>query len=90
LGPTRIRTVIHPELSACLSDAWADLTPSLDFTLDQFSDVGLYRRLACELRDDGAWGVDVQVYREGELLYGRRWNPRLALAEAEERKTGKV
>jgi hypothetical protein len=45
------------------------------------------RRLACELRDDGAAGVEVQVYRDGELLYGRRWaNRALALAEADERK----
>jgi hypothetical protein len=45
------------------------------------------RQLACELRDDGAAGVEVQVYREGELLYGRRWATRaLALEEANERK----
>jgi len=49
------------------------------------------RNLTCELRDDGEWGVELQVYREGEFLYGRRWATRaLALAEAEERKTGKV
>jgi hypothetical protein len=34
------------------------------------------RSLACELRDDGEFGVEVQVYREGELLYGRRWATR--------------
>jgi hypothetical protein len=45
------------------------------------------RQLDCELRDHGAWGVEVQVYREGEFLYGRRWASRaLALAEADERK----
>jgi hypothetical protein len=45
------------------------------------------RRLACELRDDGAWGVEVRVYRDRELLYGRRWaNRALALEEADERK----
>jgi hypothetical protein len=45
------------------------------------------RQLACELRDDGEWGVEVQVYRDGELLYGRRWATRaLALAEADARK----
>jgi hypothetical protein len=45
------------------------------------------RQLACELRDDAEWGVEVQVYREGELLYGRRWaNRTLALDEADERK----
>jgi hypothetical protein len=46
------------------------------------------RQLDCELRDHGAWGVEVQVYREGEFLYGRRWASRaLALEEADERKT---
>ena len=45
------------------------------------------RTLACELRDDGAAGVEVQVSRDGELLYGRRWaNRALALVEADERK----
>ncbi len=45
------------------------------------------RQLACELRDDGAAGVEVQVSRDGELLYGRRWaNRALALEEADERK----
>ena len=45
------------------------------------------RHLACELRDDGAAGVELQVYRDRELLYRRRWaNRALALAEADERK----
>jgi hypothetical protein len=45
------------------------------------------RQLACELRDDGAGGVELQVSRDGELLYGRRWATRaLALEEADERK----
>jgi hypothetical protein len=45
------------------------------------------RQLDCELRDHGTWGVEVQVYREGEFLYGRRWASRaLALEEAGERK----
>ena len=45
------------------------------------------RQLACELRDDGAAGVELQVSRDGELLYGRRLaNRALALAEAETRK----
>jgi hypothetical protein len=45
------------------------------------------RQLECQLRDDGEWGVEVQMYREGELLYGRRWASRaLALEEADERK----
>jgi hypothetical protein len=45
------------------------------------------RQLACELRDDGAAGVELQVSRDGELLYGRRWaRCALALEEAEERK----
>ena len=43
------------------------------------------RQLACELRDDGADGVELQVYREREMLYGRRWTTRaLALMKAEE------
>jgi hypothetical protein len=47
------------------------------------------RQLDCELRDHGAWGVDVQVYREREFLYGRRWATRaLALEEADEQKRG--
>jgi hypothetical protein len=45
------------------------------------------RQLACELRDDGEAGVEVQVYREREFLYGRRWATRaLALEEADEQK----
>jgi hypothetical protein len=45
------------------------------------------RQLACELRDDGEFGVEVQVYQDGELLYGRRWASRaLALEEADEQK----
>ena len=43
------------------------------------------RTLACELRDDGDAGVEVQVSRDGEFLYGRRWATRaLALEEADE------
>jgi hypothetical protein len=45
------------------------------------------RQLDCELRDHGGWGVEVQVSREGEFLYGRRWATRAeALEEADERK----
>jgi hypothetical protein len=45
------------------------------------------RYLTCALRDDGEFGVEVQVYRDGELLYGRRWATRaLALEEADARK----
>src|ERR1700674_1561410 len=45
------------------------------------------RRLACELRDDGAAGVEVQMSRDGEFLYGRRCLTRaLALEEADEQK----
>jgi hypothetical protein len=41
------------------------------------------RQLACELRDDGAAGVELQVSRDGELLYGQRWATRaLALKKA--------
>jgi hypothetical protein len=43
------------------------------------------RQLACALRDDGAAGVELQVYRDRELLYGRRWATRaLALEKADE------
>jgi hypothetical protein len=46
------------------------------------------RQYDCELRDHGVWGVEVQVYREREFLYGRRWATRaLALEEAAERKS---
>jgi hypothetical protein len=34
------------------------------------------RQLDCELRDHGEWCVEVQVYREREFLYGRRWATR--------------
>ena len=45
------------------------------------------RQLECELRDDGAWGVEVQVTRAGEFLYGLRFvTLALALAEADARK----
>jgi hypothetical protein len=44
------------------------------------------RQLDCE-RDHGEWGVEVQVYREREFLYGRRWATHsLALEEADEQK----
>jgi hypothetical protein len=42
------------------------------------------RRLACEFRDDGDAGVEVQMSRDGEFLYGRRCASRaLALEEAD-------
>jgi hypothetical protein len=45
------------------------------------------QQLDCELRDHGAWGVEVQIYREREFLYGRRWPTRaLALEEADQQK----
>ena len=45
------------------------------------------QQLDCELRDHGPWGVEVQVYREREFLYGRRWPTRaLALEEADDQK----
>ena len=44
-------------------------------------------QLDCELRNHGEWGVEVQVYREREFLYGRRWATKaLALEEADEQK----
>jgi hypothetical protein len=43
------------------------------------------RRLACELRDDGEAGVEVQMFRDGEFLFGRRCTTRgLALEKADE------
>jgi hypothetical protein len=45
------------------------------------------QQLDCELRDHGEWGVEVQIYREREFLYGRRWPTRaLALEEAGQQK----
>ena len=45
------------------------------------------RTLVCELRDDGPWGVKVQVSRAGAFLYGLRFvTLALALAEADARK----
>jgi hypothetical protein len=45
------------------------------------------QHLACDLRDHGPWGVEVQIYREHEFLYGRRWATRaLALEEADDQK----
>jgi hypothetical protein len=45
------------------------------------------QQLDRELRDHGSWGVEVQIFREREFLYGRRWAGRaLALEEAAERK----
>jgi hypothetical protein len=44
-------------------------------------------RLDCELRDHGAWGVEGQIYREREFLYGRRWPSRaLPVEEADDQK----
>ena len=43
--------------------------------------------VACELRDDGEAGVEVQMSRDGEFLYGRRFHTQaLALEEADVRK----
>jgi hypothetical protein len=43
------------------------------------------RQLACELRDDGDLGVEVQVHRDGQLLYGRQWPTRaFALEKADD------
>jgi hypothetical protein len=45
------------------------------------------QQLDCDLRDHGEWGVEVQIYREPEFLYGRRWPTRaLALEEADQQK----
>ena len=45
------------------------------------------RQIDCELYDRGVWGVEVQIYRELEFRYGRRWATRaLALDEADQRK----
>jgi hypothetical protein len=43
--------------------------------------------LACELRDDGESGTELQIYRDREsLLWPALGDPALALKEAEERK----
>jgi len=34
------------------------------------------RQLDCELRTHGEWGVEVQLFRELDFLYGRRWPTR--------------
>jgi hypothetical protein len=45
------------------------------------------QQLDCELRDHGHWGVEVQIYREREFLYGHRWASRaLAMEEAKNQK----
>jgi hypothetical protein len=45
------------------------------------------RQLDCELREHGEWGIEVQVYRDREFLYSRRWATRaLALEEADEQR----
>jgi hypothetical protein len=45
------------------------------------------RALACELRDDGAAGLEVQMSRDGEFLCGRPFATReRALEEADTRK----
>jgi hypothetical protein len=45
------------------------------------------RQLSCELRDDGEAGVEVQMSRDGEFLYGRRCATRAqALEEADGQK----
>ena len=42
-------------------------------------------RFACELRYHGAYGVEAQIYVNGELLIGRRFDTRaLAVQWAEE------
>ena len=44
--------------------------------------------ISCELRDNGpAAGVEVQLLRDGEWFYGRRWpNRESALVEVDELK----
>jgi hypothetical protein len=45
------------------------------------------RQIVCELRDDGAAGFEVQVSRDREFLYGRRFATRArAIEEADTRK----
>ena len=45
------------------------------------------RQIDCELCDHGAWGVEMQIYRELEFRYGRRWATRAqALEEADARR----
>ena len=50
-------------------------------------DAAIHLSVARNLADHGTWGVEFQVLRELEFLYGRRWPTReLAIAEADERK----
>jgi hypothetical protein len=47
------------------------------------------RQFDWELRDHGAWGVEVQIYRERAFLDGRRWPTRaMALGEADQAEGG--
>jgi hypothetical protein len=44
-------------------------------------------QLDCKLRDFEPWGVELQIYQDGEFLQARRWPSRaLALEEAEDQK----
>ena len=41
--------------------------------------------LRCELRDNGQFGVEVQVLRDGEFLFGRRFEDRAGALEESDR-----
>jgi hypothetical protein len=58
------------------------------YDIDVYDPPGLLPEgLACELRDDGETGVEVQISRDGAFLFGRRHTPRaLELEETDERK----
>ena len=44
--------------------------------------------LTCELRDQGQWGVEIQLSRDGECVFGRRWPDRsTAVVKADDLKT---
>jgi hypothetical protein len=44
--------------------------------------------LTCELRDQGQWGVEVQLSRDGQFLFGRRLPDRsTAVIKADDLKT---
>jgi hypothetical protein len=47
--------------------------------------------LTCELRDQGQWGVELQMSRDGEFLSNRRWPDRsAAVVEADDLKTAQI
>jgi hypothetical protein len=45
------------------------------------------KRIDAELCDQGAYGIEVQLWCRGQFLYGRRWASRaLAVADADDKR----